>query len=219
MDKIYILEQPKCIEMSILVIGKDWKMGDLNHKLLDSLAEKTDLFLIFIGHPEINKEKMASLYRASGYVIAEKGQGIALKNLLRYEKEIFQDKHLSFLVVQPESDPGFLEKTRKWTESGMGKPIFNLKRVGWQELSEYYIQEVEKKRWWEFWKKKKEPDLSGKYSTHNSDSPVIFFKTGILNILIKLEDSYIETFKETDIRYFLASAMARLGIECHSDEV
>lgn len=221
-DSFFILNQPKHITLSIVVIT-DVPLLEKEHNNLDKLSETSDIMFIFSKNLlNINKRKFTSLYNGCGYVTEGDSMTTTLLNTFEYSKEIFK-KHIGTLIINNASNLGdeninkLLKNIMEVNNSSIIKPILNIKRLNSGEV--FNIYKIKNKN---IFKKliNKQEDFLGMHSLYTSESKFIYFKNKTIDIILKLiqEDyfidiKYVESFKNYDVRYFLSSVIKKLNID------
>ena len=208
-NEIYIIEQPKRILISFIVVNLSL-MEALNnriHETLIKLVDYSDLFFIFpeSHFPEqskIDKIKFTSLYRGCGFITAENDRiGEPLFKALNYGVEVLSEekKHLGFMISQLSDLENVSQDFEKLLliTGPIERPVFRSRFLSGQELHQIYTipdnsSDTDKKRKSNIFKvllsllkKKKylETDEKGMYSTWHSDSPIIYLPRATMETL------------------------------------
>lgn len=235
-NAVYVLEQPKhSIVSVILVDSSNLPLSRTAHDNIDALREVSDLVFVFsdrFGTKDVDIPKFSNLYGACSYVCGDSDNiGTPIFMSLAYCNSVFQ-KHHAYLITDTNklTKVGYIKgKLGKMVEtvlSGIQRPVLRIERLGPEELGSIYTIPLglkPKKPWWNFWES---PSPDGKYydpqerlwSTHKSSSPILFFKAGIMKIMLgtygeKEFGNYLATFSEDDLTYLFASCVKRLGLE------
>lgn len=242
-DEIYVLEQPKHLIQSVVVVDiNEFPISEKIHENLEKLVNISDVIFIFseFHFPEqekIVKRKFSSLYQASAYINSS-GEilGDAIFKALLYSREIF-DSHISYTI----SKLSDLEKAKdldfdglmKITGSTILKPVYKERKLTSTELyNNYRLPEIEIKsrhtnyiefiKWYLFGNS--EPIIpinlfNRMYSNWYSDSPFMYYRVGTIKMFCEkyLNDpefnARISSFDESDPKYLFASITKSMGIE------
>lgn len=152
-DEIYIINQPKKLVLSLIVVDNhlDCPLDDDTHENLGWLTEYSDVFFVFTeshwsGQKMVDKIKFTSLYNGCGFIdSSNKKLGNSFIKVLNYDKEIMSitKNHLGFTV-------SLLSEVKKFKESDLNKiinnilpnnisrPIYKERRLGSTELFNIY---------------------------------------------------------------------------------
>lgn len=241
-EAVYVLNQPKHIILSVVVVNCSIPLIDRIHKDLDKLVKFSDVIFIFcenkfINNKKINKRKFTSLYQACGFIHSSGNLARTLFTVLEYSKEIFK-KHIG-ITISNLDDINFTDTQIKnlieINGSAVMKPVFKIRRLNSDELFESYGKEFEEYDDVElenfkiasfilklFNKKKEKEDESdtiGMYKCYTSDSRLLYFKNGTINILLNFANdermkNYIDSFiDDLDLRGILSSIIKKLNID------
>ena len=235
-DQIYIIEQPSHSILSIMVLEEEKVKFPISQKIhndLPKLEECSDVFFIFLGDFNmIDMEKFTSLYGGIGY-LKSKDPTLALFETLQYGKEIFET-HITYAIWKFEEIETKIKDMKKVgsnfqrvTMSDLNWPIFEIRRLGPQELCDIYMKGEDNKKmnkFLELWYKYywKDDRKENKYSTYTSDTTCQVFKRSIVEKLLeawKNEREWIDTFTWADYRYLLASLTKHLNIKIQSHNI
>lgn len=232
-DAIYVIKQPVHSIVSIIVVNSDrLPIKPIAHRNIDALGEFSDLVFVFSDHFSmrgLNVQKFSNLYQASSYIYGSGDiLGKPIFTALAYCTEIFR-KHVAFIITDTEKLekaklPG-KEKILTITGAPLEKPIFQITRLGPEELFEIYTRpdDYKPKRispWWRFWKREfwDRSDTDRINSTFTSPSALLYIKASTIRVLLKTYESkefkeYIDSFSEDDLSYLFASFLKALGID------
>lgn len=239
-DEIYVLDQPKHIIQSVIVIDSNtFPISDKIHENLSKLSEISDIIFVFSevhfpGQKKIVKRKFSSLYQANAYIDSP-GEilGNTIFKSLLYSREIF-DSHVSYTIsllsdLEKVTDSD-IEGLIKITGSSILKPIYKERKLTSSELyNNYKAPDYKAKtsfknfiKWYIFGEEIIElPDnyFNKMYSIWHTDSPFMFYRTGTIKYFCEkfLNDvefqAKIDSFDENDPKYLFASITRSMGIE------
>lgn len=240
-DEIYVLEQPKHLIQSIIVVDLDeFPVSEKIHDSLGKLSEVSDIIFVFSefhfsGQKTIVKRKFSSLYQASAYIDSSSNiLGNSIFKALLYSREIF-DNHLSYTISKL-SDLENVEDTEfdgllKITGSSILKPIYKERKLSNSELYQNYkliernvqknIGYIDFIRWYLLGEDSTETVISDNrmYSNWYTDSSFMYYRTGTIKLFCEkyLSDPEfklrLETFDEDDPKYLFSSITRFMGIE------
>lgn len=223
---IYVINQPKHVVTSIILMDSSYPLTNKVHEILFKLGEISDLIFVFsskvfpVETSGINEEKFTTLYQGCAFIdVREQGLSSGLIRLLRYCQEIF-DKHLGYTISMcsslEESDileDDTLENILKVQASNVIKPIFSSRRLQPEELYEFYKKDRGSKKKYNLTKLFLPSDLLSyyteiekefleendcRYCTWKSESPIMYFKSGVVRaILDKCTSTEGEIFVNT----------------------
>ena len=210
-NEVFVVNQPSHSILSIVFVNNSkYPLSEESHNRLYELSKFSDLFFVFKSwSKEINLDKFSNLYSGCAWIVAD---GSLVETFLKvglYSTSIFKC-HTGTLVFPDIND--LVEITEK--ESGriqavnmssMSDPILKLSRLTAAELFDIY----------------KTPKTllgkdsnSGKYTIWKNESKIVFFRPSLFNKFSDtLSDEYIRSFSWSDIGYFIASGIRRLGLE------
>lgn len=240
-EAVYVLNQPKHIILSVVIVDCSIPLIDRIHKDLDKLVKFSDVIFIFcedkfINNKKINKRKFTSLYQACGFIESSGNLARTLFTVLEYSKEIFK-KHIGITISNLDDINLTDTQIKNLIEingSAVMKPVFKIRRLNSDELYESYSNkefeeyddiELENFKLASFilklFNKKREEnnDTIGMYKCYTSDSRLLYFKNGTINILLNFVNdermkSYIDSFiNDLDIRGILSSITKKLNID------
>lgn len=216
-EEIYVINQPKHIITSIILMDTCYPLKDNVHEGLFKLGEISDLIFVFspqnfpVETSSIKKEKFTTLYQGCAFMeIGEKGLSLGLMKLLLYCQEIF-NKHLGYIVTMAscmgDIKQNTIDKIMTIQGSSMAKPIFEARRLNPNEMYEFYKNEKSIK---EDISLLKFTGLFGtdfinsmilgdeykgytdcRYCTWKSESSIMYFKNGVIKI-------FLDRFEESD---------------------
>ena len=240
-DEIYVLNQPKHIIQSIILVDSNtFPISDKIHENLSKLNEISDIIFVFseTHFPEqekIIKRKFSSLYQASAYINSSgKILGNTIFKTLLYSREVF-DLHISYTIsllsdLEKVNNSDF-EGLVKITGSSILKPVYKERKLTASELYDNYKTPEYKIRtnnfksfikWYLFNEDNVElPNdyFNRMYSIWSTESPFMFYRTGTIKLLCDkyLNDvefqNQIELFDENNPKYLFASITRSMGIE------
>ena len=240
-EAVYVLNQPKHIILSVVIVDCSIPLIDRIHKDLDKLVKFSDVIFIFcedkfINNKKINKRKFTSLYQACGFIESSGNLARTLFTVLEYSKEIFK-KHIGITISNLDDINLTDTQIKNLIEingSAVMKPVFKIRRLNSDELYESYSNkefeeyddiELENFKLASFilklFNKKREEnnDTIGMYKCYTSDSRLLYFKNGTINILLNFVNdermkNYIDSFiDDLDIRGILSSIIKKLNID------
>lgn len=240
-EAVYVLNQPKHIILSVVIVDCSIPLIDRIHKDLDKLVKFSDVIFIFcedkfINNKKINKRKFTSLYQACGFTESSGNLARTLFTVLEYSKEIFK-KHIGITISNLDDINLTDTQIKNLIEingSAVMKPVFKIRRLNSDELYESYSNkefeeyddiELENFKLASFilklFNKKREEnnDTIGMYKCYTSDSRLLYFKNGTINILLNFVNdermkNYIDSFiDDLDIRGILSSITKKLNID------
>lgn len=241
LEAVYVLNQPKHIILSVVVVNCSIPLIDRIHEDLDKLVKFSDVIFIFcedkfINNKKINKRKFTSLYQACGFIESSGNLAKTLFTVLEYSKEIFK-KHIGITISNLDDINLTDTQVKNLIEingSAVMKPVFKIRRLNSDELYESYsnkeFEEYDDIELVNFKlvsfilklfnkKKEEENDTIGMYKCYTSDSRLLYFKNGTINILLNFANdermkSYIDSFiDDLDIRGILSSMIKKLNID------
>lgn len=219
-DAVYINQQPKHSLLSIVVVGDNFPQPQEVHEGLFNLSGISDVIFIFSDkyfHSSKNcqKSKFVSLYNACGYIDSYSSLPETLLQVFMYDKEIFKC-HTGIALMNSWNIGSNISLLEKINASNIKKPIYKPRHLNSEEYFDIY-KKVEKINW--IGKEKTlEDDTVNMYSTHGTESNVVFLRPDIINLILKFDKepglkNYISSFDNSDLRYFIASTLNYLGIE------
>lgn len=234
-DEVFVLNQPCHTIFSLVVVDSVFPISSDVHDALGKLAEVSDLVFVFSDNfgGSINRMKFSSLYNACAWLDSGDSISDSLFKVLQYDLEVFEGQHISYLVYNSSDltyiGNEFIDQIQKINMMSISKPIFKSRRLSSEEYYEIYKlgnNEKSKLRIFES-KKEKKSDISNMYCSYTSDSSVLFFKRGTIDLFVKFwcdpeTKAYIGTFQKWDCRYLFASLTKRLGIDtfdCNIEEL
>ena len=217
-NEFIILEQPKKLIFSVIIVDVELPVSDANHKLVQDLSMVSDLFFIFPIKSKINTRTFASLYKSCGYIEAEDRSSEILMRTLEYDLEIFKS-HDMVLLTQLSNLPSIKEdpeKLQRIVASDINKPIFKMRNLESQEFFEIY--QKKKNPWWKFsWiTKTNREDTDNSFCSETSESNCILVRPGVIKKWLKFwkeNPDYIHSFSRIDQRFLIASVCKKLEIE------
>ena len=222
--EFYILQQPKKLVLSIVLVDSELPLSEEVHQRLIDLSETCDILFIFPEYTKrkISAENFGSLYSACGYleVSGERGSEVLMR-AFEYEKEIFEGKHSLILYTQT-SDFTELgrEKILEITASGIVKPIFKTRRLNSAEFFDIYKNNPGKENWLDRFfliPLKETTGTDNIYSSCTTESKEILVRPLVVDKFLefwrKEGTGYVYSFSNPDLRVFLASMCSKLGIE------
>lgn len=237
-EAVYVLNQPKHIILSIVVVDCQVPLKTAMHHDLDKLVRYSDVIFIFCNkfssNKKIDKRKFTSLYQACGFVESSGNLAKTLFTVLEYSKEIFK-KHIGITISNLDDIDVTDTQIKNLIEingSAIMKPVFKIRRLESNELFEIYERDVESEEIEAKFKlttsilnlidrKNKiiTDDDYGMFKCYTSDSKLLYFKNGTINLILNFVNSpkstnYINSFEnELDIRSVLSSMIKKLGID------
>lgn len=207
MNKIFLLEKLKS-PFCLCIYLKSHKLTQEESDVLDHLTSRFDVFAIFPKSltKEIDPGKFCPLYRIVGYMeTSQKSMPEISVYILDYLHEFYKKSHVWYAFTDIESleklDPDQINNIlRSQTEQS----VVSRERLDAKELEEIYLDSS-----WS-WNRN---DLN-MYLTHKSDSEIIFLRQILIKELLDFVSEsegkkYIETFRDTSFKNFLASWIER----------
>ena len=241
-DGIFVVNQPKHLIATIIVIDNTLPLPEEAHKVLCRLSDKTDIMFIYRSQEfnKVSKDKFATLYQGCSWINStDRSTSRSLFSILIYCTCIF-NKHLGYLVISSETllkedifSDKFFNNLEQVTESTIVKPIYKTRRLDSNELYKFYSKSAidvnEEIRnincfglnWFNFLLSPEDSAKSRvdcRYCTWTSDSNAMFFKKKVIEQIVgkygaeDFED-YIKTFTDNDVRYFLVNISKLMGID------
>lgn len=233
-NSVYVLRQPEHSLVTIIVVDTgDLPLKKKAHENIDALEKVSDVFFVFSDHysgtnKRVDIPKFSNLYKASAYLCGDGNViGEPLFLALSYCKDVFQ-KHTTYLITDTRRLGEFKETSRisRFPEialMGIQKPIMRVNRLGEEELGTIYMMPENITLHW--WDRKKPVETKDRYwSTHNSPTNILLFKSPTIGLLVNDRDDedfrdYIKTFVEDDFSYLIASLIVRKGIETTQTDI
>lgn len=232
-NSVYVLRQPEHSLVTIIVVDTgDLPLDRRVHENIDALGEISDLVFVFSDHysktnGKVDIPKFSNLYKASAYLCGEGNAiGEPLFLALDYCKEVFQ-KHTTYLITDTRklrefNDTGKIKRFPEIALMGIQKPLMRINRLGERELGEIYMVPETDCHWWE--PKKPKETMDRYWSTHNSPTDIMFFKSPVIGLLVGNRDDedfkdYIKTFTEDDFSYLMASLIVKKRIETTQTDI
>lgn len=237
-DEVYVLNQPKHLILSIIVVDTKFPLSQKTHENLSKLLEISDIGLVFSDKyfPEqlkIDKRKFSSLYQSCFFIDSEYNVGLTVMKSLLYGRAIF-DNHIGYTISML-SDlenlvPDDLDKLLKITGSSIAKPVFKIRRLDTNEFFEIYNKDDKKEKsptkislYRKILERLRGNELQNDerrmYSIWHSNSKFMHFKSSVVGLICEeycLNDKNLEvinTFDEADPRYLFSSLIKMMGID------
>lgn len=229
-EQVYVINQPKHITSSIIVLDNTFPLQEELHQDIERLCEISDVLFVFApeyfnAQENINYDKFASLYKSCAWIVGGANLNSTILRLISYDNEIFK-KHLNFLII---NTIGLnrridIDKIQAITASSLSQPILEIERLSSNEFFEIYKKNPEEKvNLIDYIKsyidKGEIKDINRSYSTYKSISKIMFFRKHTIETLLNFfyHDSfaktYVESFTEDDCSYLFGSILKFLGIE------
>ena len=235
-DCMYVLDQPKHAIASIIFVRTDFIIPvlELVHKNLDNLGLISDLIFIFSDKYEklkenkqkkVNPRKFSNLYRACSFFCGSKSVvPEPLLEVLLYCQEVFN--HHAAYIITDTLKLGDIELTEKALSniqvvamSEIKRPVIEIDRLSADELGEIYYMRNQT-NWIKLFRESRRGCGDREFTTHSSDSPLVFLKSYAAEQILReykenKEDflnNYLLSFSEADFLYFLASYIMRLEL-------
>ena len=211
---MFVVNQPTHAIMSIVFIGtSEYPLTESIHDDLYELSTFSDIVFIFYkdGAKGINKDRFCNLYSGSAWVEESKSIVKSLLFVGEYDKNIFQN-HTGYLIFNdirsiPHISDKNKEKILSIVSSGTNDPILSLTRLSAEELCAIYSEPSDISSW--ITRPINKSDK--KYTIWKSTSDIIFLRPALVSEFNTLSPEYKDSFSWDDIRYFIASAIKRLG--------
>ena len=152
-DEIYILQEPKKLLQTVIVLDQDLDkkgLGEKEHNTLGWLVNHSDVMFLFSeqhwpGQGKVWKEKFTSLYQGCGFMSGSgKSLGKNIIDILEYDKEILGEtkQHLGYIIINA-SDLGklYVQKIMSLVEAlpMLSRPIYTRRRLGSSEFHDIYL--------------------------------------------------------------------------------
>ena len=238
-EVVYVLNQPKHIILSVVVVDCQVPLKTSIHNDLDKLIRYSDVIFIFCNdkfssNKKIDKRKFTSLYQACGFIESSGNLAKTLFTVLEYSKEIFK-KHIGITISNLDNIDITDIQIKNLIEingSAIMKPVFKIRRLESNELFEIYERDIESEEIeakfkittsiLNFIDRKNKiitEDNYGMFKCYTSDSKLLYFKNGTINLILNFVNNpestnYINSFEnELDIRSVLSSIIKKLGID------
>lgn len=234
-EQIYVINQPKHITSSIVVLDNQFPISEGLHEDIEKLCDISDVLFVFApsyfkAQENINFDKFASLYRSCAWIISGANLNGAILKLISYDIEVF-NKHSNFLVINTKNLEERIdtEKLQAITASTLSKPIMEIRRLNSIEFYEIYLKGEDNhkeglianavnyiKSYIEDGSIK---DINRSHSTYYSTSSVMFFRKHTIETILSFyyndpfSKTYINSFIEDDCGFMLGSVIKFLGIE------
>ena len=217
---MYIQRQPSHILLSIIKVSENPEISNVIHEVLFELEKISDIIFIFPERAFLSKRKFTSLYQGCGWT-SYTNLPETFVDILRYDKEIFEG-HTGILYANLEdlgktmiSD---IPRLPLILGSTVVSAVFEYSRLGTKEFKEIYeLKEPTKiseiiMMWLT---SERDEDTSGMYCIYKSTSPIMLFPKPALidKILEGATKDYLETFRDFDLHYLLASLSVKVGIK------
>ena len=219
-DDIFVLHQPKYAILSIVLANSKFPLSEKQHNQISKLEEFSDVFFIFSDtiFPEssrVDKNKFASLYEGCGWINGGDNLCQTFLKTLLYSLEIFET-HVGFCIINMDDleytdVENYVSNIRSITASSSTNPVFKIERLGSEEFYDIYL----KKNSGVF---KKSNPIENMYCSYTSPSKILYFKRSTAGTFIDFwrsseNNSYINSFSQSDIRYFIASMTKFLTLQ------
>lgn len=210
-EEIYVINQPKHILLSVVVVDCDLPLTQDVHENINELRSISDVLFVFSDRfQDINKKKFTALYECCGYIESTGNIGRTVMKAMIYGKEIFE-KHIGFTVgcLSSLRKSGFSGKLQTLLGSSISQPVFKLRRLSSEEYYEIYKE----KRTCFLCNKE---NVDNMFCSYTTDSMMMFFRARTIDILFDFMNSnkdVVDSFKKTDPRFFYASLIKFLNIE------
>lgn len=213
---MFVVNQPDHAIMSIVFVGaNEYPLSETIHDNLYELSKLSDIVFIFHkdGAKGINKDRFCNLYSGCAWTEASKSIVKSLLFVGEYDRNIFQN-HVGYLIFSDiRTIPHISEENKKKVlsivSSSVSDPILSLDRLTAEELCAIYSEPSDISSWIARPINKNDK----KYTIWKSSSDIIFLRPGTVSEFSTLSTEYKDSFSWDDIRYFIASAVKRLGKE------
>ena len=223
-DQVYVINQPKHILSSIIVVGDEFPLTTEIHDDIEKLCEISDVLFIyapkhFTHQEEINFDKFASLYRSCAWIESRASLGSTLIRLFEYDKEVFQCHRSTIIMNSWNLGDIDTDKIMSILSSTLSKPILKIERLGSEEF--YDIYKWDRSHPILRYITPLKDRLERAFCSYRSTSDLVFLREHTIGTLCKFyntEDDrfphdYINSFTEDDIRYLLGSIIRYLDID------
>lgn len=242
-EEIYVLNQPKHIVASIILMDTNYPLLEEVHNGLIKLGEISDLIFVFSSYhfpvevSGIKRDKFTTLYSGCAFMeIDHSHLSRGILKLLLYCQEVF-NKHLGYTVslcsCLSEVNQKVVDNIVKVQGSSIVKPIFKARRLSPLEMYEFYKEDSHEKSGVflssfgvDYMMDKilgSEADIFSdkvrddcRYCSWKSESPIMYFKSGIIKTFLGQAEEMkeiIETFTNYDIRYLFTNLCKLCGID------
>lgn len=221
-EQVYVINQPKHITSSVIVVGDIFPLPENIHNGIEQLCEVSDVLLVFapthFAHQKtINFDRFASLYRSCAWIESGAFLGSTIIKLLKYDKEIFDcHRNTIFYDFQKIGDIN-TDRIMSIVASSLSKPILEISRLGTEEFYDIYRNNEEDKIILPWIPKAK--NMIKAFCSYKATSDIVFLRENTVNTILNFcegtgfSKTYVESFTDSDIMYFLGSIIRYLGID------
>lgn len=248
--EIYVLHQPtKPLLTTVLVSKSDiengFPMDEVTQNRLDELAKISDIVFMFPSeNNKVNPLKFTSLYSGSAYVEYENNRAsYYFIKVCNYFHELYDDNHncfgafnyvkfSNFSLPSPNSESLVTEDTvakiYNCRLSDLSTPVLKITRLNSNDLYAIYSKPVKNKAVSFIDKvksllninKEKSENIEEMYSTHETDSSMIYIPFDTIKIILEFYNSeesdfksIVDSFTYNDCDRFIPSVIKYLNIK------
>lgn len=224
-DQVYLINQPKHITSTIIVLGDVFPLPSEEHDDIEKLCEISDVLFIFAPNhfthqKDINFDKFASLYRSCAWIESGASLGSTLIKLVEYDKEIFSCHRSTVIMNSNHLGNTDTERIMSLVSSSISKPVMKVERLRSEEFYDIYKEDSYSSPILKYLSPKRD-SLEKAFCSYRAVSDLVFFRESTLDNILNFYNSpnddfpkkYIESFTGGDIMYLLGSLIKYLGID------